>query len=1400
MKKKLLSLLLVAALIIGVIPISSALVSGEEKSALTKTAEWVDGEKHNLKINLESEDISDSLGGNVLFLGGLCPNHALTRDDVEAVMTETTKYANIDFKLFQTMKDEIETPVAYSGSFKKGTPLSEIQKHKLFTDKEVKKDGSSVVKGRVDGYAMAGSAHHTLYDFARELVNAKKSGKSYDFILLEFDGMLLSEFVKTSDTSEGQVPGSDYVDLLNEASDYIKDFYKDNKVAWIVPKPDGTDKFYYEDKFDGGAGASDSQLKANIRSAIKILAPEDLGANHTISDKELKNQTTFYSRITESEKTRIWTTYGNKDGVAKFLKEKFGGTQYKKVVVTDVINDGFLLNEETTSSKAVIGQIYDFYENKWVAAKSTEFSYDISKAPTVVGTFTVEDKGHTKVRMVINAHVDEENDPFIKSKDHIAETNKGNAKSEYYVGDSNTPRNTYEAPPPELKRIDCKITTTVTNGTMKYKTNNSQEKTLNDSDSVVVKDHSGLENENDVTFNYTPDTYYELDYIKIDGTELTEEQLKSYGSSYTFNDVDNDHSIEVAYKPLTVDVSFNTHGATSQTPAQQTINMGSTPTKPADPTKPGYTFKYWSTDEAGQNEFHFVDDPKGSYTKDTVITDTTLHAQYTEDDVTITYSVDSEVGGGKVKLNKLDASAKTSDSETIKADNGTAVGATPIADTGYTFDRWEKITGPAISSDNIDSTTKKLTPPKNSDSVYETAEYRAFFTKNQFTVQFENYGLGTKPENKTVGYNEYATSPGNLSQDGYAFEGWYTDDTFSTEFDFANTQITEPTTIYAKWNVTINYVSTDDAAGSVSTKSETFEIHKSPSGSKATSNKGYNFVNWTDKATDGTEQSTSKEFTPEKPKDSNYYKSATYYACFTKAPIKITYKVKEGEGTVGGKQTVEVSTNAIDGDKNGCTAAPAKGYRFVKWADASGNKLSENLKYVPTVNGDGIYEEATYYAYFEKAPIKITYKVKEGEGTVGGKQTVEVSTNAIDGHKNGCTAASADGYYFVKWTDASGNKLSEDLKYVPTVNGDGIYEEATYYAYFEKSPIKITYKVKSGKGTVGGQQITEVPTNAIDGDKDGCTAAPAEHYSFVNWTDKDGNVLSTKLNFKPSVNKKGIYESATYYANFKIDKHTVKFELNGHGSPINPQSVNYGSKAKEPTEPTESGYKFLGWYKDKDFTEKYDYDTPVTEDITLYAKWDVYVQYVEPTGPNTPSQTEKLDIGGNANPPEETTTGYDLKGWYCDPEFTIPYDPDKPITKPTKLYAKWVEKAAPLHYDLAGGEYNDNTSFNKKMTYTLKTLISSVAPVRKGYIFKGWATSEERAKKGIVDFRSNDLYKNVNIVPEEATVYAVWAKKAPSPKTSDIYNSAKWFVLEMFAIAGFVFTVILRKKKNGEIK
>lgn len=68
--------------------------------------------------------------------------------------------------------------------------------------------------------------------------------------------------------------------------------------------------------------------------------------------------------------------------------------------------------------------------------------------------------------------------------------------------------------------------------------------------------------------------------------------------------------------------------------------------------------------------------------------------------------------------------------------------------------------------------------------------------------------------------------------------------------------------------------------------------------------------------------------------------------------------------------------------------------------------------------------------------------------------------------------------------------------------------------------------------------------------------------------------------------------------------YTVSFDSKG-GSAVDSQTVTSGETAVKPTDPTMDVYTFIGWYSDEALTSAYDFNTPVTGNITLYAKWEI---------------------------------------------------------------------------------------------------------------------------------------------------------------------------------------------------
>lgn len=105
---------------------------------------------------------------------------------------------------------------------------------------------------------------------------------------------------------------------------------------------------------------------------------------------------------------------------------------------------------------------------------------------------------------------------------------------------------------------------------------------------------------------------------------------------------------------------------------------------------------------------------------------------------------------------------------------------------------------------------------------------------------------------------------------------------------------------------------------------------------------------------------------------------------------------------------------------------------------------------------------------------------------------------------------------------------------------------------------------------------------------------------------------------------------------------TVTFQSEG-GSEVASQ-IRANTPADQPADPTKEGYTFIGWYNGE---SEWDFETPVTADLTLTAKWQLNqytITFDTAGGSEVPSITQ--DYGTAIIPPAAPTrTGYTFAGW-----------------------------------------------------------------------------------------------------------------------------------------------------------
>lgn len=196
-------------------------------------------------------------------------------------------------------------------------------------------------------------------------------------------------------------------------------------------------------------------------------------------------------------------------------------------------------------------------------------------------------------------------------------------------------------------------------------------------------------------------------------------------------------------------------------------------------------------------------------------------------------------------------------------------------------------------------------------------------------------------------------------------------------------------------------------------------------------------------------------------------------------------------------------------------------------------------------------------------------------------------------------------------------------------------------------------------------------------------------------------------------------------------KFTITFDTDG-GSIVNPMEVLPGAKVLIVDEPTKEGNTFDWWYIDASRSIPFDEDEPITESITLYAKWilDTYsIVFQSNGGLAVPSAT--VAHGAKlVEPTPPTRNHYTFGGWYRDSQLTNLYDFNTLVSQGFTLYAKWNEITLPLVEEEDWDAYYIVTSFGE----------DSSRSVRINYQTKNVLTSLEITLYSDVDYTNKTIY------------------------------------------------------------
>ena len=184
-----------------------------------------------------------------------------------------------------------------------------------------------------------------------------------------------------------------------------------------------------------------------------------------------------------------------------------------------------------------------------------------------------------------------------------------------------------------------------------------------------------------------------------------------------------------------------------------------------------------------------------------------------------------------------------------------------------------------------------------------------------------------------------------------------------------------------------------------------------------------------------------------------------------------------------------------------------------------------------------------------------------------------------------------------------------------------------------------------------------------------------EGYKFLYWS-YDGKEYDFTQKVSDNITLKAKWEKT-------INNYVVKFDSNG-GSSISSITVKGGNKVTKPKNPTKDGYTFNGWYNGNTL---FNFNTPVTSDITLTAKWTkktASVKYYTITfdsngGSFTQSQLIKEKEKG-VKPQTPKKDGYTFNGWYNGNTL---YNFNTPVTSDITLTAKWTKKINSVNVKIA---------------------------------------------------------------------------------------------------------------------
>lgn len=680
---------------------------------------------------------------------------------------------------------------------------------------------------------------------------------------------------------------------------------------------------------------------------------------------------------------------------------------------------------------------------------------------------------------------------------------------------------------------------------------------------------------------------------------------------------------------------------------------GDTITLPTtEPTREGYSFKGWSVEviPAENDADHLDADGADDAADETLLKagDTytitaggvIFTAQWEKKTFTVKYYLPDETGAWVEK--KMD----TVDS----VDYATYSLWTPNAEDGYEFSGWYQ----KPADIGVKAKVEKL---------YMAKEWKLYgkFTPIEYTIQYvynDGKATSTNPTTYTVESDTITLADATGADWGKTFLEWHDENGQKiTEIPTGSTG-NRVITAYWNWPVHLHYLDKDnneiDSATLYVSELEPGACVL-PTGEKT----GYDFDGWYEAKKDiGTASHKLNAL--------SIAKKWELYGRYT-AKTDVSYTVKylrEGDNKVLAPekvvtdQTFDTEVTEQAADVVGYTPdAPSKTmildeYNKVLTFSYSANTYDYTVRHIKQLP-DGSYDEAnaeveTLSGKFEAlavvtakdygshyptndADTKQNIKIEEGL-TIDVKYALDEHTltfetnggsaiNPVTVRHGNAVARPADPtkdkYTFIGWY--ADPEFTEEYDFATVLEAD-----KTIYAKFELTStpigdIYVRYDVLHIKQLPDGTyDLANAEVEHLSAKKDTTVTAVIKDYRathHVNVNRTLSKLTGTAIQPYKGVDGKPVYTILSVY--YDLDFHTLTFDTMG-GSKIAPETVRHGLTVAKPKDPVNGGYIFDGWYTDKTFRHRYDFSTPLTEDITIYAKWFLIVLPGVTVKKNTP--------------------------------------------------------------------------------------------------------------------------------------------------------------------------------------